>query len=176
MEKKLSEKHKKELSKVLESVSEVEKALESDCLLAALALCLTIPDALSTILYPKKSNTKAYAEWYNKMIYEYEKPSHKLNKFDGYICYKLRCQLLHGNTRSIDNYLKKKYNTSEIKFNLTSKHTSYGKTWITSEPSVEFNINIGIPDLCKKICLVATNFCETNNVVRNKELDTIQKY
>lgn len=170
----ISEKHKKELSKVLESVREVEKALESDCLLAALALCLTIPDALSAILYPKKNNTKAYAEWYNKMIYKYEKPSHELNRFNGYICYKLRCQILHGNTRSIDKYLIDEYNTSKIKFNLTSNDTSYGKTWNTDESSAEFNINISVPYLCKNICAVAKRFCEINNVVRNQELDTIQ--
>ena len=67
---------REELSKVLESVEEVQKALSAECYLAALTLVLTIPDAFAKLETPKRKRLggigQYYAKWYNDNIFKYE--------------------------------------------------------------------------------------------------------
>lgn len=90
---------------------EIERDLESEAYLSALALTLTIPDICTTSIYGKHSK-KQYVDWYNQYIGQYENPQNLIDKLylindieskidetipylDGEVVYKLRCYMFH---------------------------------------------------------------------------------
>lgn len=81
-------------------IEEIKKAIDAGAYFAALTLSLTIPDICGQIEYPDcKSIGKRYSKWYDK----YVKPTYcnpdgdnPPNLFDGKMCYKLRCAILHS--------------------------------------------------------------------------------
>lgn len=88
----------------------VNVAIEKGCYLAALALALTIPDIYGAVEYPHLSDEgftqKRYVKWFDKNVRDYHEtiraingiekgPHPKYPAMDGYICYKLRCKVMH---------------------------------------------------------------------------------
>lgn len=90
-------------------ISDIPKALDADCLFAALALSLTLPDICGKAEYPNEKNStrKRYIDWYDKYVGQYEKPLTKNNSeempyLSGEVVYNLRNFLLHQGTPNID--------------------------------------------------------------------------
>lgn len=86
-------------------IKEIQKAIECECYLSALALALTLPDICGQIKYPEfvtnkgeRQGAKQYKTWYDnyvKPLYFIEDEKAPEVQFDGKLCYALRCSLLH---------------------------------------------------------------------------------
>ena len=92
-------------------VKDLESCLENDCLFAALALALTLPDICGKAEYPKeKLISRRYIDWYDKYIGNYERDRSKslgdspteLPFLSGELVYQLRCSFLHAGDTDID--------------------------------------------------------------------------
>ena len=90
-------------------IGEIRQCLEKNCLLAGLALALTLPDICGKAEYPQEnSNKKRYIQWYDENVGITEKPP-KFTQSDtempylsGEVVYSLRCQFLHQGTPNIE--------------------------------------------------------------------------
>lgn len=93
-------------------ISSVRDAIEKDCLIPALMSSLTILDAMGQLLYPnlvlhngKRAARRQYARWFdnwaaNDFLFSGD-PSNEGETipgqiFNGKMCWKLRCSLLHS--------------------------------------------------------------------------------
>lgn len=93
-------------------ISSVRDAIEKDCLIPALMSSLTIPDAMGQLLYPnlvlhngKRAAGRQYAKWFDNWAANDFLFSGDLSNegetipgqiFNGKMCWKLRCSLLHS--------------------------------------------------------------------------------
>ena len=101
-------------------LKDIKIAKNNKAYLSALALALTIPDICGKIQYKYKDDRKKYINWFNTWVYKYvEIPKSnikefneydELAKFDGKVCYALRCVFLHSGNDRVKNY-----NVNEIK-------------------------------------------------------------
>ena len=93
-------------------IESIRSAIEKDCLIPALMSSLTIPDAMGQRLYPnlvldngKRAAGRQYARWFdswaaNDFLFS-DDPSNEGETipdqiFNGKMCWKLRCPLLHS--------------------------------------------------------------------------------
>lgn len=93
-------------------IESIRSAIEMDCLIPALMSSLTIPDAMGQCLYPelvlkngKRAAGQQYAKWFdswaaNDFLFS-DDPSNEGDTipsqiFNGKMCWKLRCSLLHS--------------------------------------------------------------------------------
>lgn len=93
-------------------IKSIRSAIEKDCLIPALMSSLTIPDAMGQRLYPelvldngKRAAGQQYAKWFdywaaNDFLFS-DDPSNEGKTtpgqiFNGKMCWKLRCSLLHS--------------------------------------------------------------------------------
>ena len=90
-------------------IREIRQCLENECLLAGLALALTLPDICGKAEFPQEnSSKKRYIQWYDEIVGITEKPpkSTKRNTempyLSGEVIYSLRCQFLHQGTPNIE--------------------------------------------------------------------------
>lgn len=135
---------------MINKINSIYKAINSECYLPALALTLTLPDICGQIEYPKEKNVNSrYTKWFDK----YVGPSMidtKSIKFNGELCYKLRCSFLHSGTFD----MQKNYN---IIFKL---HVGNSIATYSSFASLEDNkiIDIDVRTICFFICEAAKNY------------------
>ena len=100
-------------------VDDIKRAINNKSYLSALALALILPDICGKREYYRTSNMDTrdmYVEWFDKWIYkQLEIPKSKnenfehydeLVKFDGNVCYALRCAFLHSGN-NLDKYYDK---------------------------------------------------------------------
>lgn len=95
-------------------LNDIKIAKDNKAYLSALALALTIPDICGKIEYKYKDDRRKYIKWFNTWVYKYvEIPKSniknfnkydELAKFDGKVCYALRCVFLHAGNDRIKNY------------------------------------------------------------------------
>jgi len=90
-------------------INEIRKCMDCDCLLAGLALALTLPDICGKAEFPQEnSSKKRYIQWYDEIVGITEKPPKsaqsdtELPYLSGEVVYSLRCQLLHQGTPNIE--------------------------------------------------------------------------
>ena len=90
-------------------INEIQKCMDYDCLLAGLALALTLPDICGKAEYPQEnSNKKRYIQWYDEKVGITEKPPKSAQSdtempyLSGEVVYSLRCQFLHQGTPNIE--------------------------------------------------------------------------
>lgn len=144
-------------------------SLDNKNYLSALALALILPDICGKIAYPEiKQVNKRYTQWYNEYIYKFEILNNieNLNWLDGTMIYKLRCNFFHDGSSDISEYMQDRYNQKDSKefiFELTDTITSYKKIWEDDEDVCNIRIQIGVIDLCRKICWTAENFYNKNS-------------
>lgn len=97
-------------------VDDLKRARDNKAYLSALSLALTLPDICGKQEYYGTSNMEIrdmYIKWFDKWIYKYiEIPKsenqefnnyEELLKFDGNVCYALRCEFLHSGNK-LDYY------------------------------------------------------------------------
>lgn len=92
---------------LLRMINDVNKALDVEAYIAALALVLTIPDVCAKAEYPMQQNKKRYIAWYDEYIGQYEKApcepdEEQMPYLSGEVVYQLRCSVLHQGTPNID--------------------------------------------------------------------------
>lgn len=94
-------------------IYDLEKSLNNDCLISALALALIIPDICGKVKYPEiKTNGERYRKRYDEYIGNREKDGLTCNAneafcgmpyLSGEVVYKLRCAFLHSGSSNIEN-------------------------------------------------------------------------
>lgn len=110
---------------LLKLIDDMNRALDANCYLAALAIALTLPDICGKAEYPSAGNTKRYIDWYNENIGQYECPplpegakSDDIPYLSGEIVYNLRNSFLHQGNPNIDKKRIKQENNKIDRFSL----------------------------------------------------------
>lgn len=89
-------------------IKEINQCMDCDCLLAGLALALTLPDICGKAEYPSFKVGERYTRWYDENVGITEKPPKSAQSdtempyLSGEIVYSLRCQFLHQGTPNIE--------------------------------------------------------------------------
>lgn len=163
---------------MLKIIEVIKDANEKDCPLPALALALTLPDICSQIEYPDEKNVGyRYRNWYDNHVEHDEETKemfanrlstdhdrhHNFHKFNGYVCYKLRCLLLHQGEAAIEG---------EIKYDNLHFHIHSGDTVINDQAyfingRLVEHVSINSKMLCYYLCDNALSYYENHE---NKEL------
>jgi hypothetical protein len=157
---------------VLIVIEEIEKALEAERFLSALALALTLPDICGrAAAAAPKSTGKQYVAWYDAHITPYYEPDFpelgEYPKFDGVACYKLRCTLLHSAEMPAASF-----DTFELTINrpVCGVYSGglRGYTWPDGdEPKKKSRVRVDIAGLAFRLCQAARVFYEE----KREELD-----
>jgi hypothetical protein len=167
---------------MLEKINDIQKALNNDCYLSALALALTLPDICGMIAYPNLLNNrgkrqvgKQYARWFDEWVNQYyadpegwnDDYSQAINPyFTGQMCYQLRCKFLHEGHPNIDPWGQEDdgHKLYQYSFELSVGGADLkSKSW---SPNDLFNgkvkerhlVSIDIEKLCESICLAAQTY------------------
>lgn len=104
---------------------------------SALILALVIADICSKVVYPTEPNIKTrYIHWMDDFVFKSDIGEHGYarSRFDcvnGYLCYNLRCKLVHGDLFSIEELVNeqessfiKQNHYKKVFFNFTDKDFS----------------------------------------------------
>lgn len=90
-------------------LQEIKNCLDSGMLHSALILALTIPDICAKVEYniADDKGGKYYQKWFDENIDQYNigntgKDEKHFDCFNGYMCYKLRCYMVHGSQSNIN--------------------------------------------------------------------------
>ena len=92
-------------------LQEIKSILDHGLFRPALILALTIPDICGRIDYPNipdDKNGTRYQKWFDENITKYNigevgKNNERFDCFNGYMCYLLRCRMLHGDPTNIED-------------------------------------------------------------------------
>ena len=100
-------------------IDDVDRALDAEAYLSALALMMTIPDICAKAEYGDTlMNKKRYIKWFEENIGQYNKPTVEdgeivMPYLSGEIAYQLRCSILHEGNPDVDK-TKIKEKTNKI--------------------------------------------------------------
>lgn len=92
-------------------LAEIKCILDSGMIRSALILALTIPDVCSKIEYPEFSkgsdSSTRYEKWFDEQVLQYNigavgEGNKQFDCFNGFMCYKLRCRMVHGDPTPIE--------------------------------------------------------------------------
>ena len=99
---------------IVNFLNDIKKAKKNKAYFSALALALTIPDICGKIEYQGLKDNEKYIKWFDNWVYKYfeipKSPNKdfskfdELAKFDGNVCYALRCVFLHAGNDKVKNY------------------------------------------------------------------------
>ena len=165
---------------VLKLIDDMNKALDNNCFLSALAIALTLPDICGNAKYPDLGVTKRYTKWYDEYIGKYEKcpgREDEMPYLSGEIVYQLRCSFLHsGNPNvskdkitedccKVDNFIlvtekKKTFNSYTDACYSTDYNFLYGKS---EERHLTYEVNV------RRLCLIISETAK-EYYISNKEL------
>jgi hypothetical protein len=178
---------------MIQKIDDIQKALNNQCYLSALALALTLPDICGMIAYPnltydngKRNGGKQYSKWFDKWVNQYyadpkgwtDDYSQAINPyFTGKMCYQLRCKFLHEGHSNIDPWGKREddHKIYSYSFELSvGGADSKGKAWspddlFKGKQKESHIVSIDIVKLCESICLAAQAFYEQNEKDKFKE-------
>lgn len=141
-------------------LKEIKEILNEGYLKSALILALTIPDICSKIEYPELKQKKRYQKWFDENVYEYNigklgKEEKNFDCFNGYMCYLLRCRMVHGDKNNIEEIPNKeqswfKQNGFEnVEFSFTNEE--FSEVYIIENDKKYVVIYKSIPQLVKQI-------------------------
>lgn len=146
-------------------IKEINFCLDNDCFITALMATLSLPNICGAIEYPNLQTTR-YKKWYKKYIGRYEHST--LKGFDKHpypsadIVYDLRCSLMHNGNPSVNC---KKQDLKYFKL-LITKDMHYGGSSGYSRDdinnTIERTLEIGIKNLCNKICDISKYYYDMN--------------
>lgn len=149
-----------------EIINQVEKSLEDENYIAALALALTIPDKCGKIEHPDKGSKRRYIDWYNTWCHrEDPEPSDVLLPDDnGEFIYQLRCSILHNNSTDIDyEQVEDKNKLDEFELEIADFNGCFCicASGVINDGESR-HMRIRIVDLCKWICYCARIYYQKN--------------
>lgn len=168
---------------VLDICSSVDDAVQKKCYLAALVLALTIPDIYGAVEYPdlsgEKNTGKRYRKWFNAKVQEYKCLSHPLDEddckyptLDGYLCYLLRCKVLHSGVADIE--------IPNLEFTLTiherSRESPADSTglWTTSwDDKTTKKLNIDLVHLCLALSNAGKTYVD--GIIKTNDTDKLNR-
>ncbi len=88
---------------------DIKLLLDTGMLHSALILALMLPDICGKVKYPHENDVgKRYERWFNEYVLKYQigevgSGSNQFDCFNGYMCYMLRCQMVHGKPTPIED-------------------------------------------------------------------------
>ncbi len=171
-------------------IKEIHSSLENKNYLSALSVALMIPDICRNQLGLKRKS--GYINWFNKYVFKkyYDIPSkHYLKKldkgigetyrikFNGNVCYALRCAILHTGSTVIEfenkkDKLKARIDKIELCINSESNFDNqYGESSsiVTfSDNTKSIRIRVNIITLIKNILAGYKTFLKENNIDKDK--------
>lgn len=179
-------------------LDEIKSCIDNKNFLSALSMTLIIPDICSRIsveLNDSTSRTNKYESWFNRWVYRkyYSMPNGKyirrlksLNpelyriKFNGAVCYKLRCSILHQGNLNLElprnDKDKLKMKITNISLCLNSKSDfQYGESTgiVTSSNKKEISLRINIITLMNNMISGCHDFLEYYNLKNYKLFNLI---
>lgn len=92
-----------------ERTKDIKLLLNIGMLRPALTLAMTLPDICGKVKYPHENDVgKRYALWFNENVLKYQigevgRSSNQFDCFNGYMCYMLRCRMVHGDAVPIED-------------------------------------------------------------------------
>lgn len=148
-------------------IDEIKRALENNLPIAALTMALTIPDICGRIHYYIPDVGKRYRNWFNKYVYKYYKGNFsfslndssddiKFRNFDGRLCYKLRCAILHSGNAKIDIIDKFKFYYTPPANNPESD--DYTCITFVNDRKNKYEYQLNINQFCTIMCNAAEEF------------------
>ena len=157
-------------------INEIKKDLKHGQYLSAISLSMTLIDRCSkTISYENEPQSKYFPRWYDKYVdfsfdlsddnfsISYGSLEGRNIKFDGVVCYGLRCSLIHSGETTIGDKLDPR-----ISFNLTVEGKSESKISIDIDNdvipdengqlvvqeygrTVKIEVNVNVIEFCNKV-------------------------
>lgn len=179
-------------------LNEIKSCIDSKNFLSAFYMTLALPDICSRIskeLNDSTSRTAKYESWFNKWVYRkyYSMPKGKYIrrlkscnpelyriKFNGAICYKLRCSILHHGNINLEipskekDKLKMKITSIELCLNSKSDF-QYGESTsiVKSNNKKEISLRINIITLMNNMISGCQDFLEYYNLKNHRLFNMI---
>lgn len=159
-------------------IDDVNKALDAEAYMAALALALTIPDICAKAEYGDSLNNKdRYVKWFDTYIGQYEicprqEGEERLPYLSGEVVYSLRNNVLHQGTPNISKD-KIRDDVNKIdefslviekknKFDIYSDASTLEKQCYMGQTKSTRSYSVNVRRLCQRICSTAMYFYENN--------------
>ena len=145
-------------------IEEINKSLENGCYLVALMSALALPDICGKVEFPEmeKQTKQRYIKWYDEHIGQYEHDPGDIEDVmpypDGKMIYDLRCALFHSGNPIVN---LKKQNLVGFELWMTKDYMSGGGSSYCHSTG-ERKIEIGIWNICFKLCALAKYYYEHN--------------
>ncbi|HRF70494.1 MAG TPA: hypothetical protein PKV66_03600 [Candidatus Pelethenecus sp.] len=175
-------------------IKDIRKALDNDCLWAALSLSLSIPDICGKIKYPNEKPSDRYIKWFDDYL-KAEDPDEKekIPYFNGELFYKLRCAFFHEGTNDVEGN-KTSFDLDSFQFIICEKNeleiyadslSASTPEWYYSDGSkktgkTSYAMEINIRGFCNKIIWVTESFlkksCQDKNVPQLKFYNLEERY
>lgn len=159
-------------------IDDVNKALNAEAYMAALALVLTIPDICAKAEYGDSlGNKERYIKWFDKYIGQYEicpreDGEEQLPYLSGEVVYSLRNNVLHQGTPNINtNKIKDEVNKIDEfslvierknEFDLYLDSSALSTECFMGQTNSKRSYKVNIRRLCVIICSVAKHIYEKN--------------
>ncbi|MBE5766690.1 MAG: hypothetical protein E7335_05975 [Clostridiales bacterium] len=160
-------------------VDDINRALDNECLLSALALALTIPDVCGKAEWPEKRNGRRYIDWFDTYVGVSERctceecQKAQMPYLSGEVVYSLRNCFLHQGTLDIepikvkahDNHIdefvlvterKKEYETCALSYSVMTECDRNGNK------IVKKRIRVSVRHLCFVLTACAKGYYEKN--------------
>lgn len=149
---------------IKEITEDIIIALRAGAFRSALALSLTLPDICAHVEYCKEETKKDdYVNWFNKYVehdeFHFPLPGFESNTLDGFVCYQLRCAVLHqGNT---DVSSKTSINDFLLSLSLANNSTFEYKIKQVDDNQI-CQTKIDVIKLCQILCKTALNYYDNH--------------
>lgn len=152
---------------LLSQINEIQKSIEHECYLSALALALTIPDICGKAEYPNAKGSKdRYVKWYDTYLGLYERCdspySADMPYLSGEMLYSLRCSVLHQGNPNVEggNIHEDRCKVDEFTLVIDEDYDS-GLSCVSYGAGMKIvhrKIEVNIVNICKKLCLTAEKY------------------
>lgn len=173
-------------------IKDIRKALDNDCLWAALSLSLSIPDICGKIKYPTEKSRDRFIKWFDEYLGQYEKCPTKEDEIEmpylsGELFFQLRCAFFHEGTNNVEGN-KTSFGLESFQFIICEKHYPeiYADSISASTPEWYYNdgtkktgktsytMEINIRNICNKIIWVTEAFLKKD--CQDKEIPQLNFY
>lgn len=175
-------------------LKDIKRALDNDCLWAALSLSLSIPDICGKIKYPNDKPRARFIKWFDEYLGQYEKcPTEEdeieMPYLNGKLFFQLRCAFFHEGTNDIEEkdtsfnldcfqFITCEKNDFEIYADSIS--TSLRSGFLKENDETTFCMDINIRNICNKIIWVTEAFlkedCQDKKLPHFKVFNSDERY